>query len=474
MVADLLEAVPARAIMGDVAAIGVTAVEYDSRRVEPGALFCCLRGEMTDGHLHAAEAVSRGATCLLCDHFLDLGVAQVEVLPEALRPAMAEMAAAFHGYPARSLDMVGVTGTNGKTTVTHLVRSILEVDGRQTGVVGTLGGVRTTPESPDLQRALAGLIASGCTAAAIEVSSHALTQHRVDGLVFDVAAFTNLSRDHLDHHGTMDSYFEAKASLFTADRCRHAVVFADDVWGARLLDEIVGVGVTRVQRSDAQRVQLSVGVSRFTWRGREVELPLSGQFNVDNALMAAGIASALDVDDASVVEGLNAAPPVPGRMEVVGRGAPISVLVDFAHTPAGLSVALDAARTLATGKRLICVFGCGGDRDAGKRPQMGAVATEGADVVVITSDNPRSEDPDAIIEAIRSGTAADADAAVQVEPDRAAAIRAAIAAADPGDVVLIAGKGHEVTQTIRGGAASFDDRVEAQRALDERFGTPDR
>ena len=472
MVADLLEAVPVRAIMGDVTSIGVTAVEYDSRRVEPGALFCCLRGEMTDGHLHAAEAVSRGATSLLCDHFLDLGVGQVEVLPEALRPAMAEMAAAFHGYPARALDMVGVTGTNGKTTVTHLVRSILDVDGRQTGIIGTLGGVRTTPESPDLQRALAGLVASGCTAAAIEVSSHALTQHRVDGIVFDVAAFTNLSRDHLDHHGTMDSYFEAKASLFTADRCRHGVVFADDVWGARLLDEMVGVGVTRVLRSDAQRVTLSVGVSRFTWRGREVELPLSGQFNIDNALMAAGIASALDIDDATVVEGLNAAPPVPGRMELVGRGAPISVLVDFAHTPDGLLVALEAARTLATGKRLICVFGCGGDRDAGKRPLMGAVATEHADVVVITSDNPRSEDPDAIIEAIRSGMAADAD--VHVEPDRAAAIRVAISAAEPGDVVLIAGKGHEVTQVIRGETAPFDDRVEAQRALDERFGTPGR
>ena len=385
---------------------------------------------------------------------------------------MAEMAAAFHGYPARALDMVGVTGTNGKTTVTHLVRSILDVDGRQTGIIGTLGGVRTTPESPDLQRALAGLVASGCTAAAIEVSSHALTQHRVDGIVFDVAAFTNLSRDHLDHHGTMDSYFEAKASLFTADRCRHGVVFADDVWGARLLDEMVGVGVTRVLRGDAQRVTLSVGMSRFTWRGREVELPLSGQFNIDNALMAAGIASALDIDDATVVEGLNAAPPVPGRMELVGRGAPISVLVDFAHTPDGLLVALEAARTLATGKRLICVFGCGGDRDAGKRPLMGAIATEHADVVVITSDNPRSEDPDAIIEAIRSGMAADAD--VHVEPDRAAAIRVAISAAEPGDVVLIAGKGHEVTQVIRGETAPFDDRVEAHRALDERFGTPGR
>ncbi len=476
MVADLLDDLPGADILGDPAATAVTSVEFDSRRVAAGALFCCVPGERTDGHAHAAEAVERGATSLLCEHFLDLGVTQVRVPPGGARPAMASLAAAFWGHPARALATVGVTGTNGKTTVTHLVRSVLEADGRPTGVVGTLGGARTTPEAPDLQRTLAGMVAEGRRAVAMEVSSHALTQHRVDGIVFDVAAFTNLSRDHLDHHGTMDAYFEAKASLFEPGRCRHAVVDADDAWGATLLERLLphagvdGYAVTAVRRDEATDVELAVGGSRFTWRGRRVDLPLSGRFNVDNALLAAAVATALGADADRVAEGLSGAAPVPGRMEVVGAGSPVSVLVDYAHTPAGLEVALDAARAVAGGGRVLCVFGCGGDRDAGKRPQMGAVATARADEVVLTSDNPRSEDPLAIIEAIRSGVVP--GAAVTVEPDRAAAIRAAVGRARPGDVVLVAGKGHEVTQTTGGATVPFDDRVEAARALAERFGGP--
>jgi len=474
-VADLLEVIPVSGIRGEIATTDVTAVEFDSRRVEAGALFCCVRGEVTDGHLHAAQAVSRGAASLLCDHFLDLDVTQVQVVPEALRPAMAAVAAAFYGHPARALDMVAVTGTNGKTTVTHLVRSILEADGRPTGVIGTLSGARTTPESPDLQRELAALVASGRTAVAMEVSSHALTQQRVDAIVFDVAAFTNLSRDHLDHHGTMESYFDAKASLFTDDRCRRAVVFADDPYGARLLERLEhsgATGVTAVHRSDAEVLDLTVGRSRFTWRGRVVDLALSGQFNVDNALVAAAIASSLGVDDKTVVDGLTSAPSVPGRMELVGSSSPVSVLVDYAHTPAGLEVALSASRALTAEGRLICVFGCGGDRDAGKRPLMGAVASELADIAILTSDNPRSEDPGVIIASVRAGMAGDAE--VYVDPDRAAAIATAIGMARPGDVVLIAGKGHEDSQIADGGTVPFDDRVEAARALDERFGTADR
>lgn len=474
MVRDLLADVPVAEVRGDPARTPVASIEFDSRRVSAGALFCCVPGAHTDGHDHAVEAVGRGATSLLCERFCDTPVTQVRVAPGRARPAMASLAAAFWGHPSRALATVGVTGTNGKTTVTRLVRDALEADGRPTGVVGTLDGARTTPEAPDLQRTLAGMVAEGRRAVALEVSSHALTQHRVDGIVFDVAAFTNLSRDHLDHHGTMEAYFEAKASLFTPDRCRHAVVFADDPWGARLverlrpLDGVDGYALTAVRADEAGDVQLAVGHSRFTWRGRRVDLPLSGRFNVDNALVAAAVATALGAAPDRVVAGLGAAAPVAGRMELVGPGSPVAVLVDYAHTPAGLEVALDAARVLAAGGRVLCVFGCGGDRDAGKRPEMGAAATRRADEVVLTSDNPRSEDPLAIIEAVRTGVVP--GAVVEVEPDRAAAIRLAVGRARPGDVVLVAGKGHESTQTTADAAVPFDDRVEAAAALAERFG----
>ena len=472
MVADLLDDVAVAEVRGDTATV-VSSVEFDSRRAVAGALFCCVPGEHTDGHAHAADAVARGATSLLCEHFCDLGVTQVRVAPGGARPAMASVAAAFWGHPARALDTVGVTGTNGKTTVTQLVRSVLEADGRPTGVVGTLGGARTTPEAPDLQRTLAGMVSDGSRAVAMEVSSHALIQHRLDGIVFDVAVFTNLSRDHLDYHGTMEAYFEAKASLFAPQRCRHAVVVADDAWGALLLErlrplESAHFAVTAVRADEASDVELAVGSTRFTWRGRPVVLPLSGRFNVENALVAAAVGRALGVDGDRVAEGLSSAPPVPGRMELVGAGAPVAVLVDYAHTPAGLSVALDAARSLAGPGRVLCVFGCGGDRDAGKRSQMGTVATAGADEVVLTSDNPRSEDPLAIIDAIRAGAVE--GAVVMVEPDRSAAIVLAVGRARPGDVVLVAGKGHEVTQTTGRGTVPFDDRVEAAHALAGRFG----
>ena len=472
LLADLLGGVAVAEVRGDPTTTEVRAVEYDSRRVAAGALFCCVPGERTDGHAHAAEAVSRGASSLLCDHFLDLGVTQVRVAAGGLRPAMATVAAAFCGQPARSLQTVGVTGTNGKTTVTQLVRSVLEADGRPTGVIGTLDGARTTPESPDLQRRLAEYVAGGRTAVAMEISSHALTQHRADAIVFDVAAFTNLSRDHLDHHGTMEAYFEAKASLFTPGHCRHAVVFTDDPWGARLVGRLVGAlgedRVTAVRSGEATEVELSVGRSRFIWRGQRVDLPLSGRFNVDNALVAAAIGVALGVSEERVAVGLSGAAPVPGRMEAVGSGWPVSVLVDYAHTPAGLGSALQAARALAGGGRLLCVFGCGGDRDRGKRPEMGEMATTLADVVVLTSDNPRSEDPVAIIDQVRSGMVPGTP--VTVEPDRAAAIRAAVTQARPGDLVLVAGKGHEDTQTSGATTVHLDDREEAASALSERFG----
>jgi UDP-N-acetylmuramoyl-L-alanyl-D-glutamate--2,6-diaminopimelate ligase len=466
---DLISVGDVLAVRGDPASTEVRSIEFDSRSVAPGALFCCVPGATTDGHDHAPDAVRRGATALLCERFLDLEVTQARVAPGAVRPAMARMAAALYGYPSRALTTVGVTGTNGKTTVTQLVRSVLERAGRPTAAIGTLAGARTTPEAPVLQRMLDELKRQGKVAVAMEVSSHALTQHRVDGMVFDVAAFTNLSRDHLDHHGTMESYFAAKATLFDPERCRLAVVNVDDRWGRRLADGLDGVPLIPVRRAEAADITLGVGTSTFVWRGHRVTIPLSGAFNVDNALMAAAVATALGVDEPTVVEGLAGAAPVPGRMELVpAADAPVSVFVDYAHTPAGLEVALTAARALAGAARVICVFGCGGDRDPGKRPEMGAVAARGADVVVLTSDNPRSEDPDAIIGQIRAGMT-EAPAPV-VEPDRAAAIRTAVGLAHPGDVVLLAGKGHETSQTGGGVPLPFDDRVEAGAALAERFG----
>jgi UDP-N-acetylmuramoyl-L-alanyl-D-glutamate--2,6-diaminopimelate ligase len=302
----------------------------------------------------------------------------------------------------------------------------------------------------------------------MEVSSHALTQHRVDGIVFDVAAFTNLSREHLDHHRTMEEYFEAKAGLFDRSRSKLAVVNVDDPWGLRLAGQLAGADVVPVRRSDAEDVVLSVGSSSFRWRGVPVTLPLSGIFNVDNALLAAAIATALGVDDEQVAEGLGVAPVLPGRMEVVSAGAPFVVIVDYAHTPAGLGEVLSAARGLAGSGRVISLFGCGGDRDRGKRPEMGAAAARWSDVVVLTSDNPRSEDPAAIIDQVRAGIGAGVD--LVVDPDRGHAIVVAVGLARAGDVVVLAGKGHETTQTVGGQLLPFDDRAEARRALDGRFG----
>ena len=455
-------------VRGDPATTEVRSIEFDSRQVTAGSLFCCVPGAHTDGHRYAAEAVDRGATALLCERFLELDVTQARVSDGGLRTAMASAASSFFDHPSRAMRMVGVTGTNGKTTVTQLTRAVLEHAAVPTGVIGTLVGTRTTPEAPDLQRLLAEFRDRGDRAVAMEVSSHAMTQHRVDAIVFDVAAFTNLSRDHLDHHGSMEQYYEAKARLFESSRARSSVIFVDDPWGRRLASELGGRSVVEVRRSEATEVVTEVGRSSFRWRGVTVELPLTGAFNIDNFLVAAAVATELGVEERTVVEGVAGTGAVPGRMEVVTSGEPVSVIVDYAHTPAALDRALTAARDLAGTGRVICLFGCGGDRDQGKRPEMGTVATRRADVVVLTSDNPRSEDPGTIIEEIRAGTADFAP--VVVEPDRARAIAWAVAAADPGDVVLLAGKGHETTQTAGGRSWPFDDRVEARRALADRFG----
>ncbi len=460
---DLALALPPgrlRRVVGEptASAIEVVDVVDDSRHVVPGSMFACLVGALTDGHHHAATAVAAGATALLVERPLDLPVPQLVV--DDSRVCVGHVAAAVHGWPSRSMRLVGVTGTNGKTTTTQLLAAVLAAAGLRTGVIGTLSGPRTTPEAAELQRRLAGLRDEGTQAVAMEVSSHALALHRVNGCHFEVGVFTNLGRDHLDLHGSMEEYFRAKSLLFTTGLIDAAVVNADDQHGRLLLDTVALADVPprSVGFSAADAADLEVGVrsSSFTWRGRRVRVPLGGHVNVMNTLAALTVAEvmALDLDDA--VAAIADAPPVPGRFEVV-VDHPITVVVDYAHTPDGLAELLRSARASGEGK-IVVVFGCGGDRDREKRPEMGAVAAASADVVVLTSDNPRHEPPEAIIDEILRGVPDSLRSQVRVEPDRRAAIRSALAAAAPGDVVLVAGKGHEATQTIGDVALPFDDR----------------
>ena len=460
---ELLTSVAVLDSCGDLAATEVTSVTEDSRTAAPGALYCCVVGENVDGHDFAPEAVRRGATGLLCERRLDLPVAQVVV--ESARPAMAEAAAQLHGRPSQHMRVVGVTGTNGKTTVAHMLAAVLEAHGWTTGVLGTLSGRRTTSSAPDLQAALAAEMSRGAHAVAMEVSSHALVQHRVDAVHFAAAVFTNLSQDHLDYHRTMEAYFEAKSRLFQGGRAEAGVVNVTGEWGRRLARLVDGPLVT-FSAADATVLEADLIGTTFRWRGLEVRLPLGGSFNVENALAAATTASVLGVPDAVVAAGLSGLSPVRGRMEEVRSDQPFSVLVDFAHTPDGLERVLSSVRaSLAAGARLAVVFGCGGDRDRAKRPLMGAVASRLADLAVITNDNPRSEDPLAIIEAVRAG--ADGPATVAVEPDRRAAMDIAFQWARPGDAVVIAGKGHETGQESGGVTVAFDDVSVARELLDD-------
>jgi len=458
----------------------ITAIVHDSRAVRPGALFVALRGTRADGGTFVRDAIARGASAVVLDaaHARDLlplprGTTTLVVDDEAV--ALSRLAAAFYGAPSHALRVVGVTGTNGKTTTTHLVAAILEASGLSTGIVGTLGarlGDRTwplegtTPLADELQRTLAELRDRGARAVAIEVSSHALALGRVSDVRFDVAAFTNLTRDHLDFHGSLERYAAAKRSLF--DRAPHAVLNVDDALGATWADELrtSGRSVTTFALAcgadvRATDVELRRDGSSFTVDGRRYALALPGRFNVANALAALGIARVLGVDDATSARALAAVARVRGRMECVGE-ASFDVYVDYAHTPDALERVLATARELTRG-RVLVVFGCGGDRDRGKRPQMGAIASAAADIAIVTSDNPRGEDPRAVIDEIVAGALAGAELAV--EPDRRSAIRLAIARALPGDIVVIAGKGHEAYQATRDRIVAFDDAAEVRAAL---------
>jgi UDP-N-acetylmuramoyl-L-alanyl-D-glutamate--2,6-diaminopimelate ligase len=471
--------------------VEVTGLAYDSRGVSEGTLFFCVPGERSDGHDFAPAAVESGAAALVVERRLELDAPQAIV--KSARGAMAPAAARFFGDPTNELRIAGITGTNGKTTTAFLLRHVLERDGLQTGLLGTVKRVvggdaeeveRTTPEAIDLQRTFRRMLDAGDRACAMEVSSHALALERVSGVHFTVAAFTNLTQDHLDFHSDMEDYFAAKRRLFGLGPDAVAepaicVVNVDDPYGARLAGELTDAGAASlmtVSVSGDPEASLRAADVEFDSKGatftvvagdRETpgRLPLPGDFNVANALVAAAAAAALGVELSDAIAALADAPPVPGRLEPVVAGQRFAVLVDYAHTPDSLRNVLEAARRLTEG-RLITVFGCGGDRDRAKRPLMGEIGARLSDLAVVTSDNPRSEDPEAIIDEIVAGIENGADG-VEVEPDRRLAIRDALAAAGEGDAVVIAGKGHEQGQEFADGRkVPFDDREVALSELE--------
>jgi UDP-N-acetylmuramoyl-L-alanyl-D-glutamate--2,6-diaminopimelate ligase len=460
------------------APVEITALAYDSRAATPGTLFFCVAGARSDGHEHAAEAVRRGASALVVERPLSLGVPELKVA--SVREAMAPLAARFYGDPSDALRVVGITGTNGKTTTAFLTRQVLEAAGEQCALLGTvksvIGGVdgeviHTTPEAIDLQASFAAMRDGGDRACAMEVSSHALALHRADAIHFAAAVFTNLTQDHLDFHPDMEAYFAAKRVLFEPAPAT-CVVNAGDAYGRRLLDDLpdaVSFAVDAPADYRASDLRSGIAESRFSVLTPDGELSvatrLPGAFNVANVLAAVAVTHELGVPLDRIADALAAATPAPGRFQALDEGQQFAVLIDYAHTPDSLDNVLRAARALTAG-RLICVFGCGGDRDRGKRAQMGRISSELADISVVTSDNPRSEDPAAIIEEILAGADVGGEHAVEAIVDRGAAIAHAIALARSGDVVVIAGKGHEQGQEFADGrTVPFDDAAVAREQL---------
>jgi UDP-N-acetylmuramoyl-L-alanyl-D-glutamate--2,6-diaminopimelate ligase len=477
----------------------VTDLAFDSRRTSPGSLFFCRRGLIDDGHRHAPAAVAAGAVALVVERELDLEVPQL--LVEDARRAMNGLAAPFFGHPSRSLAVAGVTGTNGKTTITYMLEAILAAAGQRSGIIGTvearfaggsIPGSRTTPESADLQRLLRRMVDAGVAFCAMEVTSVGLDQGRVDGTEFAVCVFTNLTQDHLDYHGDLESYYRAKRALFLPGRTGLALINVDDPYGVRLVSELQDVpAVTYALDAPADLRARDVAAARpgsgfgssFRLEGAiadqvldlPVRLRIPGRFNVANAMAAGGAAAALGVPADAIAEGLGALPRIPGRFDLVEEGQDFAVVVDYAHTPDGLARVLAAARDLSqpdgTHARVVAVFGCGGDRDRSKRPLMGRAAAEHADLVYITSDNPRGEDPEAIMAEIEAGIAGSPpQLGYHLVPDREEAIALAIAGARRGDVVVIAGKGHETTQSFGDRVVDFDDRSVAVASLRRRAG----
>lgn len=464
-----------------VAGVSIAAVAHDSREVGVGSLFACLRGASFDGHDFASQAADAGAVALLVDH--ELAVDEARGLPQLVvadtRLALGPIASTVAGDPSAVLTTVGITGTNGKTSTAAMTAAILEANGWRTGVLGTLGGARTTPEAPELQMHLAEFVADGYDAAVLEVSSHALALHRVDGTEFDVVVFTNLGRDHLDLHGSQEEYFRAKARLFDPTFASIAVINVDDPHGRLLADTVAGsddpIRVVELTADDLDDVRVTPTMHSYRWRGHHVEVPIGGHFNVANSHAALVVAGALGVPAGVAIDGLRTMPPIPGRFEhvridddTVGDET-FSVIVDYAHTPDGLRELIAAAReAIGPEGSVIAVFGCGGERDHEKRPEMATVAASTADRVFVTSDNPRREDPQRIVDEILDGVPDEHRARVRSIVDRRRAIAAAIESAARGDVVLIAGKGHETYQDLGDRTIEFDDRVVARSILEGR------
>ncbi len=487
--AQLFEGVE-RTIIGN-ADEEVSGIAYRSDKVQPGDAFFCIVGFKADGHSFAQDAIDRGARVLVVQRKVYLADATdvTEVVVPDTRKAMAQAAANFHDHPSRDFSLVGITGTNGKTTSTFLVEHIARVAGRRTGVIGTVGvqigderekSAHTTPESPDLQQTFSRMRDASCDVVAMEVSSHALDLERTWGTRFAVTAFTNLTQDHLDYHHTFEAYFEAKARLFSKDYPAKRVICIDDKWGKELLRRCSAAGDNVVTTGFDPSAQIHPGKVDYAPTHTSVELhvrgtvhsfdyPLVGRFNVSNIMNAFGIAMQLGIPTELIIQALSEAPQVPGRLERVHaeNDGGVSVFVDYAHTPDALKKALGSIKALTPGKTL-CVFGCGGDRDAGKRSIMGREALED-DYAIVTSDNPRSEDPLAIIADIESGMGA-GRGRYEVVPDRRAAIARALELSQAGDSVLLAGKGHEDYQLVGDKVLSFDDRLVAAEELERRFG----
>ena len=463
----------------------IEGIAYDSRQVKKNYLFVALRGQHDDGTRFVDDALRRGAVAIVSeqDQWPRRDIAHIYV--EDARLALAELACAFYDRPSDRLQLIGITGTNGKTTTSFMCREILRAAGRNPGLIGTvryelgeriIPAHRTTPEAPDIQYMLDNMLRSGCQSAVMEVSSHALDQKRVYGTDFDVGVFTNLTRDHLDYHGTMPQYFAAKTQLFRSlgqlNKRATAVINIDDAWGQQLAGTnglragLLTYGLHPSAAFQADEVELSGEHTRFLlrapWGVEEIELPLLGRYNVSNALAAIAACHALGVDRRFIAPALAALSPVPGRLERVPNPHGVFAFVDYAHTDDALTNVLTTLREVRH-RRLIVVFGCGGDRDRTKRPLMGAVAANLADHVIVTSDNPRSEDPAAIIAEIMGGVGTASH--VEAVADRGEAIARAAALAQPGDLLLVAGKGHEAYQEIGKTIAPFDDREVLHRCL---------
>ncbi|MCW2974174.1 MAG: UDP-N-acetylmuramyl-tripeptide synthetase [Thermoleophilia bacterium] len=487
---QILELLPEATLTGDAAGIDIGSVAFDTRHIQQGALFCCVPGVNRDGHEFAADAIAAGARAVLVDHALE-GIDAPQLVVADVRAAMGPVSDIVYGRPSKRIDVFGVTGTNGKTTTTFLLCAMLAAAGRTSGQIGTtgivVGGAEreahfTTPEAPDLHGLLREMVDAGDDSAAIEVSSHALDQKRIANVRFAAVGFTNLTRDHLDYHRSFEAYYQAKRRLFVepGPEGQHwpAAINCDDEWGSRLFDELVhaerddvpvwgwtlremnraSVSATYALTPTGASIKVESPVGDFTLKSQ-----LRGRFNVENVLTAATMALLGGLTPADVQAGLDAVPGVRGRFEPVVAGQPFTVLVDYAHTPDSLEQVLTSARQICD-RRLIVVFGCGGDRDRSKRPLMGRAAALGADLAIVTSDNPRSEDPEAIIKEIRRGMRSGAD--VVEEVDRRAAIELAMREATEGDIVVIAGKGHEQGQTFAGETVPFDDVTVAREALD--------